>query len=694
MKLGTYAKRVTLVASAFLLAIGIFATSAFASAPSSILGTVSDTHGPLAGASVTAWRDNSGTWTEQGSVFSGATGAYALTDLLDGDYVVQFQDPSHGHVSEFYNNVQSLVPGDARNEVLHISAGASISSVNATLEDTAVANLGAIKGTVTADGGGALSGVLVELHSQVGGVWTYSGYRLTDATGAYNLADVAPGPYRLRFSLPGSYLTECYSDVAGADVANSACTTVTVGDGQIVEGVDAALAPAGRITGTVTSSRNGSVLSGIEVTPYLHNAVADSWSAVTGSFTNVSGVYAITGLVAGTYRLYFSDPDAQYVAEYYDDVSAIDVSDAGVTNIVVAAGGVVGGRNAALALPFVPGEEPDAFEPDDTTTTARLVVPDLEETHTLYPENDKDWIAVDGTARTGYTIETGGTSDTDTYIEVFNAASVLVAQDDDTDYDDTDSSTFARLTYTPSVSGTFYVKVRGAMPGSIGAYTLEVTAIDAPPIQPTFLSAKASPTALSKYGSSTTVSGVLRVGSASGAGLTGQSVRVEASANGSSGWSSIATVTSGPGGAVSKSFVPRSKTYYRLTYAGAGDIYSASESAKTAAVLPRVYIGSVSASRYGTRSYTLRGDLKPRHAAGTYPVHIYRWKYVSGKWKPYSYVIKAKAADYVSSPTYTYTRYSVKYKFPSTGKWRLRAYHPADSGHPSGWSSYSYLTVK
>jgi|GEM_PF-4669412 len=92
---------------------------------------------------------------------------------------------------------------------------------------------------------------------------------------------------------------------------------------------------------------------------------------------------------------------------------------------------------------------------------------------------------------------------------------------------------------------------------------------------------------------------------------------------------------------------------------------------------------------YKRKAKTIYGSLKPRHTAGTYPVRIYRWKKVSGVWKSYGYV-KARVRNYSS-----YSRYSKSLSFPSRGKWRVRAYHPACSQHRARWSaSYDYITVR
>lgn len=108
-------------------------------------------------------------------------------------------------------------------------------------------------------------------------------------------------------------------------------------------------------------------------------------------------------------------------------------------------------------------------------------------------------------------------------------------------------------------------------------------------------------------------------------------------------------------------------------------------------VTPRASVGTpvAPATMYRGKAKTVYGYLRPRHAQGSYPVRIYKYRYVSGKWKNYGYV-KAKATNYL-----TYTKYSASVKLPYKGKWRLRSYHPADSGHPAAWSAkYDSVTVK
>ena len=90
-----------------------------------------------------------------------------------------------------------------------------------------------------------------------------------------------------------------------------------------------------------------------------------------------------------------------------------------------------------------------------------------------------------------------------------------------------------------------------------------------------------------------------------------------------------------------------------------------------------------------SKSYSVTGTLKPHHAAGAYPLRIYKYHYVSGKWKDCGYV-KARASDFAD-----YSKCSCKVKLALKGKWRLRAQAPADGFHARTWSrGYAYVTVK
>lgn len=132
--------------------------------------------------------------------------------------------------------------------------------------------------------------------------------------------------------------------------------------------------------------------------------------------------------------------------------------------------------------------------------------------------------------------------------------------------------------------------------------------------------------------------------------------------------------------------VPLQTTYYKVQYLGNSKY---NPSGDKIVVRTTASLSKVSARRYGTRSYTLSGLLRPGINDGdpAATVRVYLWRYTSGRWKAAGYRT-AKAAGVGGSSTY-----STKYKFPYAGKWRLQAYH-SDAGHLTTRGLYSYLTVK
>jgi hypothetical protein len=197
-----------------------------------------------------------------------------------------------------------------------------------------------------------------------------------------------------------------------------------------------------------------------------------------------------------------------------------------------------------------------------------------------------------------------------------------------------------------------------------------------------------SPSQTLAYGSKYALASTLTSG---GAPVSGETLKVQQASGPAGPWTDASVEgTTSADGSFSCKLAPASATYYRVAYAGSG-LSRDSAVSSAVKVTPRAWVGNPSAPSKMSRkkSYTVYGYLKPRHSAGSYPVRIYKYRKVSGKWKSQGYV-KAKASNYGS-----YTKYSVKGKLTKKGKWRLRAFAPADSGHAESWSSgYDYVTVR
>jgi hypothetical protein len=106
------------------------------------------------------------------------------------------------------------------------------------------------------------------------------------------------------------------------------------------------------------------------------------------------------------------------------------------------------------------------------------------------------------------------------------------------------------------------------------------------------------------------------------------------------------------------------------------------------AVKPYAIVGkpSAPATILHTKSYTICGDLTPRHAAGTSAGTLMCYRKESGHWRLRKSVALT-AVDHLTISRYTASVMTLK------GSWRMRAKH-SDSGHATTYSAWRYVTVK
>ncbi|MCP3909875.1 MAG: hypothetical protein GY713_02875 [Actinomycetia bacterium] len=272
-------------------------------------GTVTDefSAAPLAGISVSVTGPGSG-----GATITGADGTYSIAVPPD-TYTVQFQDPSLVHSDEWFDNA----PDQATATPVVVDVTSTVSNI-----DAALAPGGSISGTVTEEGTGVpLAGI--DVWANTPGLTHYT-TTTTAADGTYTLTGLPPDTYRVGFydsSSPG-HVYEYYVDAADF---LSATDIPVVGP---VTGIDAALAPAGSISGTIFGDDTGLPVSG-PVFELFDLAGVSVRSAGAGD----DGTYVIAGLPAGDYRLQFRGGNgSDYVAEWYDD--APDQASATILTVV------------------------------------------------------------------------------------------------------------------------------------------------------------------------------------------------------------------------------------------------------------------------------------------------------------------------------------------------------------------------
>lgn len=185
-------------------------------------------------------------------------------------------------------------------------------SVSKVSPQEQVAEVGTIRGHVTASDGGSLTGLLIEGFGSSPGAF----YASVDSSGNYEFIDIPAGTYRLLYGAydflsaddPLSYyIPEYYNNhlVGKDDPSKADQITVTANS---VAVVDVELQLGAIITGTVTSNKTGEPLIGIGVIPHQIN----KQTLFRGATTDQNGQYELHGLPSGSYLLCFSDSGYAY----------------------------------------------------------------------------------------------------------------------------------------------------------------------------------------------------------------------------------------------------------------------------------------------------------------------------------------------------------------------------------------------
>ncbi len=306
--------------------------------PGAIAGQVTDgAGGDLGDIEVRVYDDS---FELEAESLSQADGTYEVSGLYNGIYYVAFSDPAGVYPSEVYNDVPELGLGTP----IEIVDGAAVTGIDAALDGTGGGpGGGGMRGVVTDDTSGLpVAGIEVrcvaEDFSFIPDCET-----TTAVDGSYQLAGFLPaGQYHVSFrSDSGEWVDEWYDDVPRPQDA----TPVTVFVGSWTDGIDAALAPAGGIAGTVTNEV-GNAFPLLTVTALLWNG--SDWQPYKSSFTIDGSAYELLGLPAGDYRVRFrgsslSDPNGGIV-EFYDDVQTVEEG----TDVTVTVGQVTSGIDAVL----------------------------------------------------------------------------------------------------------------------------------------------------------------------------------------------------------------------------------------------------------------------------------------------------------------------------------------------------------
>ncbi|MCA9935494.1 MAG: carboxypeptidase regulatory-like domain-containing protein, partial [Anaerolineales bacterium] len=273
-------------------------------------------------------------WQNYGNTYNLSDGRFYLGGMPDNDYILWIQAP-YPWASQWYN--QHMYGDDA--DWLTIS-GAGTISVAVVLQPG-----GRITGTVYADDGVTpLPNINVDLEP--GGYGT-----CTDANGRYLIEGLPYGEHIIRAAGDWNfcqghdsiYLTTYYSNTHDYNLATPILITGTTDS---VTGINFQIQEGGIITGQVLDDGTGLPISNV---PVNANEYDNGWYG-RGGWTDASGVYTITGLLSGDYRVAVEDSNnipIGYTRQYYDHHTDWDQADrVAVTQ---------GSTNANINFDLLPG---------------------------------------------------------------------------------------------------------------------------------------------------------------------------------------------------------------------------------------------------------------------------------------------------------------------------------------------------
>lgn len=329
--------RLGVLIAAAAIAVSICAAAPTAARPArpaqttttAITGTVTDPSGkPLSGVTVQL---SVGPVVDFDSTTTAANGTYTFTNfpIGFGNFYVGFT--LAGYAPQWWNNKPSLAAADP----VPVTSGQTTTGIDAVLQPAP--NTGAISGHVTASAGGpAFEASVVATNTSTGESVTVQN---DNTTGAYTFAALDPGTYTVGFTDSG-YVPQWWNNKSSAATADP----ITVTAGQVVTGIDAALASTGCgcgfIQGTVTNA-SGAPVAGASVSVYPSGGGGAIWTATTSS----DGTYtANISPAPGTYQVQFSAPN--YTVQWYDNQS----SQATATPITVGNGQTITGIDAQLQV--------------------------------------------------------------------------------------------------------------------------------------------------------------------------------------------------------------------------------------------------------------------------------------------------------------------------------------------------------
>ncbi|GGD08731.1 carboxypeptidase-like regulatory domain-containing protein [Nocardioides daphniae] len=250
-------------------------------------------------------------WDPVGHATTQEDGSFTVTGLRAGTYAVEFR--TNGRLAgEWYQDAADRASAAA----VRVAAHTAVTGIRATLD------LGStVRGRVTSASspvGDVRVSVLQERRWDDFSEWERVSSSYVGQDGSYEVGGLRAGTYKVAFEdQEGDLLDEYYDDAPTIAQAKD----VVVGTRTTVQGINADLARASTISGTVRGTFD---VDGLEVVAL--RLVDGEWEWAWSASVREDGTYTIGRLAAGTYRVLFRDWTSGNVSTYYG--GALDVESA------------------------------------------------------------------------------------------------------------------------------------------------------------------------------------------------------------------------------------------------------------------------------------------------------------------------------------------------------------------------------
>ncbi len=265
-------------------------------------------------------------------------GSYSITGLPAGSYTVQFTGGCGNTGSlapQYYNGEANSGSADP----ITLAAGTITPGIDATMQPGAT-----ITGVVTDPAGHRLSNICVGVADQsqltFGAFTAIAG---STGKGSYRAENLAPGLYQVDFGCDSSskYASHWYRASPGASGYSPDLLSVPAG---VTGGISAVLRLGGSVAGKVTNTAGKAVSSACLYLVDARTGAQVLSSVFQGNIDK--GRYQITGLAAGTYKVFFYACGGNYASQWYHD----RLTERAADPVRVRAGHTTAGIGAALAV--------------------------------------------------------------------------------------------------------------------------------------------------------------------------------------------------------------------------------------------------------------------------------------------------------------------------------------------------------